>query len=106
MNEVIAAKDVISQSGETCWEKLKSPFALAAYAADPEFHSEKPWARPKVMASWLEVSRMMLSATFSGEMLEQKNSEVAVGFQAYIGQQEVFAASSVLPCRNEGGVMS
>ena len=102
---MIAAKDVVSQSGETYWEKLKSPFALAAYAADPEFHSEKPWTRPKVMASWLEVSRMMLSATFSGEILEQKHREAVIGFQTYIGQQDVFAASSVFPRRNEDGIV-
>ena len=77
--EIFAAKDIMSTSGESCWDKLKSQFAWTAYCVDPGFANDRSWVNPIAMAAYTEVSEMILGANYADAELESKLREQATG---------------------------
>ena len=73
--DIFATRDVISASGESYWDKLKSPFAWAAYCWDPKFAGDCLCTNPTAMSAYIEVSEMILGANNANAELESKLRE-------------------------------
>ena len=103
--EIFAAKDIMSASGESYWDKLKSQFAWTAYCMDTGFVDNRQCTNPIAITAHIEVSEMILGANCADAELESKLREQATGMNKYCNRQDIFPRRHIFPKVNEHGIV-